>query len=186
MPAQTVCAAFQETAAQRRDEPALRTKDGGSEITWGEYADRVRRIAAGLHALGLRRGDTLALMLSNRPEFHLVDAAAMHLGAVPFSVYNTSAPEQIEFVLEDSGARIAVVEDDFADRLDAEQVLTVSRLADLEARGDGTDLDFEASWRAVEPEDVLTLIYTSGTTGDPKAVQITHRNMLSAATSYDT
>jgi len=181
-----MCEAFQATASERRDEVALRTHGDAVRVTWGEYADRVRRIAAGLHALGLRRGDTLALMLINRPEFHLLDAAAMHLGAVPFSIYNTSAPDQIEFVLEDSGARIAVVEDDFAERLDAEQVFTVSRLADLEARGDGTDLDFEAGWRAIDPDDVLTLIYTSGTTGDPKAVQITHRNMLSAATSYDT
>jgi long-chain acyl-CoA synthetase len=181
----TMCEAFQATASERRDEVALRAHGDAVQVTWGEYADRVRRIAAGLHALGLRRGDTLALMLINRPEFHLLDAAAMHLGAVPFSIYNTSAPDQIEFVLEDSGARIAIVEDDFAERLDAEQVFTVSRLADLEARGDGTDLDFEAGWRAIEPDDVLTLIYTSGTTGDPKAVQITHRNMLSAATSYD-
>src|SRR4051812_26813259 len=182
----TMCEAFQATASERRDEVALRTRGDAVRVTWGEYADRVRRIAAKLHALGLRRGDTLALMLINRPEFHLLDAAAMHLGAVPFSIYNTSAREQVEFVLEDSGARIAVVEDDFAERLDAEQVFTVSRLADLEARGDGTDLDFEAGWRGIGPDDVLTLIYTSGTTGDPKAVQITHRNMHSAATSYDT
>src|SRR3954470_12709316 len=156
----TVCAAFQETAAQRRDDPALRTKDGDTELTWGEYADRVRRIAAGLHGLGLRRGDTLALMLTNRPEFHLVDAAAMHLGAIPFSMYNTSAPEQIEFVVRDAGARVAVVEDAFADRLRAERVVGVEGLAELEARGEGAGLDFDAAWRAVTPDDVLTLIYT--------------------------
>jgi long-chain acyl-CoA synthetase len=184
--ARTMCAAFQATAGERREDVALRMQGDGARITWGEYGDRVRRLAAGLHTLGLRRGDTLALMLINRPEFHLVDAAAMHLGAVPFSIYNTSAPDQIEFLLEDSGARIAVAEDDFADRLKAEHVLPVSRLGELEARGHGAGLDFDAAWRAIEPDDVLTLIYTSGTTGDPKAVQITHRNMLAAATSYDT
>jgi long-chain acyl-CoA synthetase len=182
----TMCEAFQATARERREEVALRTQGDGVRVMWGEYADRVRRIAAGLHALGLRRGDSLALMLINRPEFHLVDAAAMHLGAVPFSIYNTSAADQVEFLLADSGARIAIGDDDFADRLRADQVFTVSRLAEIEARGEGADLDFEATWRAVEPDDVLTLIYTSGTTGDPKAVQITHRNMLAAATSYDT
>jgi len=181
-----MCEAFQATATERRQDIALRTQGGAVQVTWGEYRDRVQRIASGLHALGLRRGDTLALMLSNRPEFHLVDAAAMHLGAVPFSIYNTSAPDQVEFLLEDSGARIAVAEDVFADRLNRVQVFTVSRLAEIEARGEEYDLDFEAGWRTVEPGDLLTLIYTSGTTGDPKAVQVTHRNMLSAATSYDT
>src|SRR5215213_7828464 len=181
----TMCAAFQATIAEHADRVALRTKGDGVRIKRGEYGDRVRRLAAGLHALGLRRGDAVALRLTNRPEFHLVDAAAMHLGAVPFSIYNTSAPDQVEFLLEDSGARIAVTEDDFADRINLEQVFTVSRLAEIEARGEGSDLDFESGWRAVEPDDGLTLIYTSGTTGDPKAVQITHRNMLSAASSYD-
>jgi long-chain acyl-CoA synthetase len=184
--ARTMCEAFQATVRERREDVALRTQGDEVVVTWGEYAGRVRRIAAGLHALGLKRGETLALMLMNRPEFHLVDAAAMHLGAVPFSIYNTSAPDQIQFLLEDSGARIAVAEDDFVDRLKAEQIIPVSRLGELEARGDGAELDFDATWGAVEPDDALTLIYTSGTTGDPKAVQITHRNMLSAATSYDT
>ncbi len=182
MPADTVCAAFQETAAQRRDEPALRTKDGETEITWGEYADQVRRIAAGLHGLGLRRGDTLALMLTNRPEFHLVDAAAMHLGAIPFSMYNTSSPEQVDFLLRDSGAKVAVVEEQFRDRVDAETVIDAERLDELEP-GDG--FDFDAAWQAVEPDDALTLIYTSGTTGDPKGVVLTHKTMLFTMRAYD-
>jgi long-chain acyl-CoA synthetase len=182
MPAETVCAAFQETAAQRGDEPALRTKDGDVELTWGEYADRVRRIAAGLHRLGLRRGDTLALMLTNRPEFHLADAAAMHLGAIPFSMYNTSSPEQVDFLLRDSGAKVAVVEEQFRDRVDAETVIDAERLDELE--GDD-NFDFDAAWQAVEPGDTLTLIYTSGTTGDPKGVELTHANMLFTMRAYD-
>ena len=181
----TMCAAFQSTAAAYPDRVAIRTLGDAERITWGEAAARVRRIAAGLHALGLRRGDTLALMLINRPEFHLVDAAAMHLGAVPFSMYNTSAPEQVAFLVRDSGARIAVVEEDFRDRVDAEQVFTVGQTEELEARGEGSDLDFDAAWRAVQPDDVLTLIYTSGTTGNPKGVQITHRNMVFTGRTYD-
>ena len=93
-----MCEAFQATVAARKDEVALRTRGGADEMTWGEYDARVRHAAAALHRLGLRRGDTLALMLANRPEFHIADAAAMHLGAIPFSIYNTSAPEQVEFV----------------------------------------------------------------------------------------
>jgi long-chain acyl-CoA synthetase len=175
----TMCDAFQATVAAHGDVVALRTLGGEQELTWREYGERVRRLAAGLHGLGLRRGDTLALMLGTRPEFHLVDAAAMHLGVVPFSVYNTAAPDQIEFVVRDAGARVAVVEDAFADRVPAERVVRVDELADLEP----ADLDLDAAWRAVTPDDVLTLIYTSGTTGDPKGVQITHRNMVFTARS---
>src|SRR4051794_11128644 len=176
----TMCAAFRRTVDVHGEVVALRTPGDAARLTWREYGDRVRRVAAGLHALGLRRGDTLALMLTNRPEFHLVDAAAMHLGVVPFSVYNTAAPDQIEFVVRDAGARVAVVEDAFADRVPAERVVRVDELADLEP----ADLDLDAAWRAVTPDDVLTLIYTSGTTGDPKGVQITHRNMVFTARSY--
>ncbi|HEU5267024.1 MAG TPA: long-chain fatty acid--CoA ligase, partial [Jatrophihabitans sp.] len=137
------------------------------------------------HAVGLRRGDTLALMLTTRPEFHLVDCAAMHLGAVPFSIYNTSTPEQVDYFLRDSGARIAVVESSMRDRVNAEQVFAVEQLEELAARGSAADLDFDATWQAIEPDDPLTLIYTSGTTGDPKAVQISHRNMVFTSCSYD-
>src|SRR4051812_524655 len=178
--ASTMCGAFQRTVADHGDVVALRTLGDAGGLTWREYGDRVRRLAAGLHGLGLRRGDTLALMLTNRPEFHLVDAAAMHLGVVPFSVYNTAAPDQIEFVVRDAGARVAVVENAFRDRLRTEQVIGVEQLADLEAG----ELDFDAAWRAVTPDDVLTLIYTSGTTGDPKGVQITHANMAFTARAY--
>ena len=182
MSADTVCAVFQATAGEHPGRVALRTKGDAVSITWGEYADRVRRIAAGLHALGLRRGDRLALMLTNRPEFHLVDAAAMHLGALPFSMYNTSSAEQVEFLLRDSGAKLAVVESQFRDRVDAEQVIDAEQLDELD--GD-EDFDFDAAWQAVEPDDPLTLIYTSGTTGDPKGVVLTHKTMLFTMGAYD-
>jgi long-subunit acyl-CoA synthetase (AMP-forming) len=182
MSADTVCSVFQATAGEHPDRVALRTKGDAVSITWGEYADRVRRIAAGLHALGLRRGDRVALMISNRPEFHLVDAAAMHLGALPFSMYNTSSPEQVEFLLRDSGAKLAVVEAPFRDCVDAERVIDAERLDELE--GDA-EFDFDAAWQAVEPDDPLTLIYTSGTTGDPKGVVLTHATMLFTMRAYD-
>jgi long-chain acyl-CoA synthetase len=188
----TLCEAFQATAAVEPDAVALRNPDGSVEITWREYAERVRSIAAGLAAQGVRRGDTVALMLTNRPEFHLVDTAAFHLGATPFSIYNTSAPDQIAHLFENSGCRVVIAEAQFLDRIkaargdrdepsvlvcldgEAERALT---LADLEGSG-ADDFDFEAAWRAVEPDDVLTLIYTSGTTGPPKGVETTHSNML--------
>src|SRR5436305_8632230 len=115
--ARTMCEAFQMTAARVADNVALRTIGDGVSITFGEYAERVRRLAAGLHALEVRPRDTVAFMLTNRPEFHLVDAAAMHLGATPFSIYNTSSPEQIAYLLGDAGNRVMIVEAAFLDRV---------------------------------------------------------------------
>jgi len=184
----TLCAAFQATAERGGDEIALRDGHGSVELTWREYAERVRRIAGGLAALGVRRGDTVALMLSNRPEFHLVDTAAMHLGAIPFSIYNTSSPNQIEYLFTNAGNRVAVTEAQFLERLRAAGHAGAVVLVDgaapgatplEELEGTGSEgFDFEASWRAVDADDVLTLIYTSGTTGPPKGVEITHAGML--------
>jgi long-chain acyl-CoA synthetase len=183
----TLCAAFQRTAAARPDEPALRTAGDSAGMTWQEYADRLRGLAEGLTSLGLRRGDTVALLLTNRAEFHLLDAAAIHLGAVPFSIYTTSSPEQIEFLMRDSGARIAVTEEALLGRLEealggesrVDHLLMVEGLDELERRR-SPGFDFEATWRAVGADDLLTLIYTSGTTGPPKGVELTHRNLLAA------
>jgi len=191
--ASSMCEAFQLTAAEWAASPALRLKDSDYEASWAEYAETVRRRAGGLAALGIERGDTVGFMLVNRPAFQLTDTAAMHLGATCFSVYNTSSPEQIEYVVADAGNRVIVTEQAFLervlevrDRVDAlEHVVVIDgeglegtiSIEELEAMGAG-DFDFEAAWRAVEPEDVLCLIYTSGTTGPPKGVQLTHANML--------
>jgi long-chain acyl-CoA synthetase len=198
--ARTMCEAFQKTAHAHPERPALRTKDDEVSISWGEYAERTRALAAGLSALGVGEGDTMAIMLTNRPEFHLADAAAMHLGATCFSIYNTYSPEQIEFLVGDADNRVVVTEQAFLDRLMAvkdgdnalEHVVVVDgdapegamTLDELTERGD-EGFDFEAAWRAVEPDDLLTLIYTSGTTGPPKGVQITHGNMTETVRSYD-
>ena len=155
----------------------------------------MQEIAAGLHALGVRRGDTVALMLRNRKEFNLVDAAAMHLGATPFSVYNTSSTEQIAYVFGHAGNRVVITEPDFLDRVTAARSPEIERVVCLDDAPAGTlsldavvaggpeDFDFEAQWRAVQPDDVLTLIYTSGTTGPPKGVEITHANMMASVRS---
>jgi long-subunit acyl-CoA synthetase (AMP-forming) len=191
--------AFQVIAEQHAERVAVRTLGDAFTMTWGEYAQRVERTAAGLAALGLGPGDSLALMLVNRPEFHWVDTAALHLGAIPFSIYNTSAPEQIEYLLGDAGNRIIVTESAFLERVLAakptvsslEHVLLVDGPADgalaldeVEASG-GDGFDLEAHWRAVAPDDLLTLIYTSGTTGPPKGVELTHGSMLAALRSYE-
>ncbi len=192
--AETMCEAFQLTAVERADEPALRLKDSEYEASFAEYAEAVRKRAGGLAALGVGRGDTIGFMLVNRPAFFLTDCAAMHLGATCFSLYNTSSPEQIEYVVADAENRVLVTEQAFLDSVLAarervgslEHVVVIDgeapegtiSLAELEQIGD-PDFDFEAAWRAVEPDDVLCLIYTSGTTGPPKGVQLTHGNMMS-------
>lgn len=122
-----MCEAFQATVAQHPRQVALRTLGGAATITWQQYADRVRQFAAGLAGLGVRRGDTVALMLTNRPEFHLVDTAAFHLGAVPFSVYNAFAAGQIAHVLANAGSRVVVCEQQFAPRLLAATGATAAR-----------------------------------------------------------
>src|SRR5215211_9188319 len=92
--ARTIAEAFRITVEDHPDRVAVRTKDDEVSLTWSELRDRVDALAGGLHELGVRRGDTVALMLSNRPEFHIADLAAMTLGATPFSIYATSSPEQ--------------------------------------------------------------------------------------------
>ena len=188
--ARTLCEAFQTTVTERPGQVALRTLHGEVSYTYGEYATRVRQLATGLHALGVRRGDTVAVMLVNRPEFHLVDAAAMHLGAVPFSVYNTSSPEQIAHLFRNAANRVVVTERRFLPNVRAARTPEIEHVVLVDGRDDDTltldDLagrsahgfDFEAAWRAVAPDDVVTLIYTSGTTGPPKAVQLTHDSVL--------
>ena len=199
--AATMAEAFQATAAAFSDQVALRTQGDAQSFTWGEYADRVARIAAGLAALGVERGDTVGLMLTNRPEFHFADTAAIHLGATPFSLYNSSASDQVAYVIEDAGNSVLITEEAFLDtvlevrdHVDAlTHVIVVDgaarggaiTLEELERGGDGEDFDFEAGWRAVEPDDLVTLIYTSGTTGPPKGVELTHRSVLAAGRSLD-
>ncbi len=106
----TLCDMFAATAAARAEEPALRSADGATSWTWGEYAERVRAAAGGLAGLGVGRGDTVALWMSNRPEFHVADMGAVQLGAAAFSVYSTLTVEQAEVVVADAGSRVLVTD----------------------------------------------------------------------------
>jgi long-subunit acyl-CoA synthetase (AMP-forming) len=194
--ASTMAEAFQLTVEAHPERPALRLKDDELTMTWGEYGERVRALTAGLAGLGLERGSTLGLMLTNRPEFHWFDAAALHAGATPFSIYNTYARDQIQYQVTDAQARIVVTERAFLDQvagLDGVEHLVVVdgdgadgtlAIADVEGAAE-EGFDFEAAWRGVQPSDLLTLIYTSGTTGPPKGVQLTHENLLSAVRGFD-
>jgi len=192
----TLPQAFQETAALQPDSVAIRTPGNEVVVTWRQYADRVQNIATGLAALGVERGHTVGLMLRNRPEFHLADTAVVHLGAIPFSIYNTSAPEQIRYLFSNADNKVVLTEKDFLPAIkaagaDLAHVIVVDAdpeaksdgcmtLEDLESTGAKADFDFDSGWRAVRPDDVATLIYTSGTTGPPKGVELTHANVIAA------
>src|SRR3954468_16853338 len=174
--ARTLAEAFRITVEDHPDRLAVRTLHDEVAYTWAQLRDKVDALAGGLSRLGVRRGDTVALMISNRPEFMIADLAAMTLGATPFSIYLTSAPDQVRYVIADAAAKVAIVEERFVPLVTGlvDHVLTIGDWPEDPA------FDAEPHWRAVEPDDILTLIYTSGTTGPPKGVQIAHRNQMAA------
>ncbi|MBL1073863.1 long-chain fatty acid--CoA ligase [Nocardia sp. 2] len=199
----TLCEAFQDKVARYPHEVALRTLGGATAITWQEYGQRVRELATGLAALGIGHGDTVALMMTNRPEFHLCDTAILHTGATPFSVYNTNPVDLLVYQFGNAGNKAVICEEQFAPQVLAavekaaaqgspvEHVICVDgapagtiALSELAATGN-EDFDFEKTWRAVDPEDLLTIVYTSGTTGPPKGVELTHTNFIVNARVVD-
>jgi long-chain acyl-CoA synthetase len=193
--AATIAEAFRITAANRAGEVAFRTKGDEIAWTWGELRERVDALAAGLSNLGIGPGGSVALLLGNRPEFHLADLAVMTTGATPFSIYMQYTPEQIRFVASDAGARAIITEQAYlAGVLEARKELPdlqhvivvdgeapegVLTLDEVVADPD-PDFDADVAVARIGPQDVLTIIYTSGTTGPPKGVQLSHRNLLAA------
>ena len=198
-----------ERARQRGEGIALREKKYGiwQEVTWREYAAHVRAVALGLEGLGLRPGDTIAVISGNRPAWLYVELAAQSIGAVPLGLYVDALPEQVSRVLEHSEARVVLVED----QEQADKVLGVrdalprlERIVVDDTRGletyrepmivslervetEGREIDgrepgrYEAMLAQRRPDDVALLSYTSGTTGLAKAAMISHRNLLAMA-----
>jgi long-chain acyl-CoA synthetase len=176
---------------------AIRWKNstgGWSSITFDELADQVARLAAGLADLGVGHGVRVVMMISNRHEFHPLDLAVLFLGATPVSIYNSSAPEQIEYLVNDCGAKVAIVEHDTF-RLRFETVLaqipSIEHLVIIDATDATPDnvvrysdllafepIDLKAAAETATLDDLVTIIYTSGTTGPPKGVMLTHRNAV--------
>jgi len=188
----TLGEAIRRLAARHPDRVAARTVDDAVTLTFAELQRRIDALAGGLARLGVRRGEPVALMLSNRPEFFVADLAAATIGAVPFSIYQTLAPEQIAYVVSDAGARVALIERAFVEPfmraradlpalehvivIDADDVPGTTPLAHVEAATPA--FDGAAAAKAVGPDDLMTLIYTSGTTGPPKGVQLVYRNLF--------
>ena len=191
------------------DAVALREKEFGvwQEMTWAGYLDRVRRFSLGLWALGVVPGDKVAIIGDNRPEWVITELAAQALGAVPVGIYQDSVLEELRYVLEASGARIVVAEDqEQVDKiLDVRgQLPGIERIIYHDAKGLGVydsehllffpiveelgealdreqpDL-FETTLQTLDPNDVALLCTTSGTTSTPKLAMLSHTNLISMA-----
>jgi long-chain acyl-CoA synthetase len=193
--AATLGEALRRTAARHPDRVAIRTPDDSVTLTWSQLLERTDALAGGLARLGVGRGECVAIMLSNRPEFHIADLATVTLGATPFSIYVTYPANEIEFLITDSAARVAIVEQAFLPVIlearenlpGLEHVIVIDGeapegvLALDEVEGSDPAFDGAAACAQVTGEDPATLIYTSGTTGHPKGVQLTHHAVMFTA-----
>ncbi|MCA1816655.1 MAG: long-chain fatty acid--CoA ligase [Acidobacteria bacterium] len=194
------------TALARHAKPdALNHKEGGEwrHVSGAQFVARVRAVARGLESLGVRRGDRVALLSENRPEWSVADLAVLSLGAANVPIYTTQAVEQVRHILADSQSRVLLVSNRkvfrharagvegagvvervvFFDADSAAEVEGATTLAEIERAGAGLDAEapdvFDESVAALESDDLATIIYTSGTTGEPKGVMLTHHSFVS-------
>jgi long-chain acyl-CoA synthetase len=173
------------------------TLDGFTTMSTSEFFNRTAGLAVGLEKLGVGNGDRVMLLTDNRPEWHMVDLAAIDLGAADVPIYGTLTPAQISYQIKDSGSKVAIAEnaeqmakflqirEECADLTHLIQiegpcaagVLPLDEVIDSGQTGDSEDLFWQRAEK-VQAEDLLTLIYTSGTTGNPKGVTLTHENLV--------
>lgn len=200
----TLPALFLKAAREKPRPDALVFKKDNTwhPISSAEMISRIENIALGLYSLGIRKNDRVAILAANSPEWTLTDAGCQFLGALDVPIYTTLAPSSVEYILNDSGARILFLEnaqsfehikeilpscpalekivlfDDGA--VDTDDAMS---LLDLEKRGLQLKADepglIAKLVEAVKPTDIATLIYTSGTTGEPKGVMLTQENLIS-------
>ena len=194
------------------DSPAFREKYLGiwQTYSWRESAEQVRALACGFAVMGLKRGDTIAIIGDNRPQLYWVFLAAQSIGAVPVPMYQDGVAEELQYVLNHAGVRFAVVEDqeqtdklflikdrcsqleeiiykDSRGMLDYNQPF-VHSYTDVQERGRAYDEEnpdfFQRELAVTGPDDVAGVFYTSGTTGNPKGVQLTFSNLLVSANRF--
>ncbi len=191
------------------DRPAMREKDLGiwQTWTWSKALEEIRALSIGLYVLGLKRGETLAIVGDNRPQLYWAFAAAQALGAIPVPMYQDSVADEMAYVLTHAEVAFAIVEDqEQVDKLQsiADRVPTLRYIAYCDQRGlkayDHTRLksyadiqeigreelrkkpELDAWWRSEiaigTGSDISVMLYTSGTTGKPKGVMLTHTNVV--------
>ena len=200
----TLVEVFEQFARDHKRSDTLNYKKDGRwiPISSDELLTRARRIAAGLYALGVRRGDRVAILSESRPEWTLIDAGCLFAGAIDVPIYPTLTPPQVRYILKDSGARVLAVSNYekflqvkealreceavehviFLDGANADVNAGIS-LAELEARGRVVETNqpqlADELRRNAHTDDLATILYTSGTTGEPKGVMLTHSNLVS-------
>lgn len=203
----TIAAVFFKEAKKSGRNKALLYKaqgdDSWSHITWDDFASRVRILAEHLIESGLKKGDRVALLSENRPEWAISDLAILAAGCITVPVYFTNTTHQIDHILKDSGAdRIIVSSKDQLDKLlkseligDIREIILIDRivppfsekvtlLEDILKRTEGEAKGLiEERLSNVSENDTASILYTSGTTGLPKGVMLTHKNLLSNALS---
>ncbi len=181
-----------ENVAEHGDEVGLRIQRNGrwEDVTWREFGEQVAGVAKGLIAAGVQAGDRVALQAKTRYEWPVLDFAIWTAGAVTVPVYETSSPDQVAWILADSGATAAVVERaehaaavdsvrDQAPDLGPLYVIEDDAVGTLTAAGAAVpDSELEARRATLHADSLATLIYTSGTTGRPKGCELTHGNFL--------
>ena len=191
-------------AMAAREGPALRVRRDGDlvETSYAELGQAAREIAGGLVSLGIQAGDRVAILAETRPEWTLADFGATCTGATVVPIYHTNSPDECRYVLEHSGARAIICENELQLRK-IEQIrmdlpllehvialgdegpwaVSISELRQLGAGVDRQELD--ARVRAIQPDDRATIIYTSGTTGPPKGCVVSHGNWISTIRMYE-
>jgi len=205
----TVLTNFEQTCNEIPDQDALRWRDPSGawhSLTWSQYRQEVRKVAAGVKALGFKPGEFAVIMARNRPEHLLADLGILHARGTPVSIYNTLAPEQVQYIAAHCDAVLAVVEDaGFYKKFEAvraqlpklrtivvidpsgvelgDDVIAWQALLERGAEEDRRHPEAFEEWRKVKPDDIATLVYTSGTTGPPKGVMEAHSNICWMAES---
>ena len=203
----TINELFSQAVEHRSDRVVMSFKRDKKwhDITGGQVITRVRNLALGLHKLGVREGDRVALLAESCPEWSMTDYAILSSGAVNVPIYPTQAVDQVAFIIRNSGARVLFVGNSkllkriqpALDSLkkDAPQLILFEQPKDAKDSGGWMTLeDLEKSGAELgsakpelfsqlaaqaQPEDLATIIYTSGTTGEPKGVMLTHHNLVS-------
>ena len=199
MTASTIPALMFETAKRVGSGPAYHVKrEGGWTATsWTTYADEIKAAGKSLIALGLEPGGTVSILGFNRPEWVIMDLAAMAVGGAAAGVYTTCSPPEVQYIVDHAESLVVLVENENQYKKIQAQRSKLPRLKhivgmkgavtgpdamswdDFMARGKGvSDEKFFARLHALEPGGLATLIYTSGTTGPPKGVMLTHDNLL--------